>query len=50
VVSVSAVRDPATFDRPLCRPVGDAGGGAPVELSTLASVQDILAGAGGVSE
>jgi response regulator RpfG family c-di-GMP phosphodiesterase len=49
VVSVSAVRDSATFDRPLCRPVGGSGG-APVELSTLPPVQSILPGAGGVSE
>jgi hypothetical protein len=48
VVSVSAVRDPATFDRPLCRAVG-ASEGAPVELSTLPPVQGILSGTGGVS-
>jgi hypothetical protein len=49
VVSVSAVRGPATFDRPLCRAVGGSGGG-PVELSTLAPVQGVLPGTGGVTE
>lgn len=48
VVSLTAVRTPETFDKPLCRQVGGSGG--TVELSTLGAVQSILPGTGDVVE